>query len=270
MYEKRYQGASSRIHRRNQNRKFFKAFLKLAPLFILFFSTLWLLRADFLLVKNFQVESSDQDLNQNIKNLALSLLAGNKFGLIPKSNLFLVDVDELALEIKKQFPKLDNLKIKRGFFDQTLYFEARERSGEFWLCQNEAKCYLVDDQGIIFEELPSPIPENSKVVFKTSLEEGPLPRELAPATLFESYKKIISDFKTAGILVHSVVIQKKDYAFLETEFGKVIFNPEEITFRENAQKAILLIAELKNKNPGIKFDYIDTRFGQKLFYKTLN
>jgi hypothetical protein len=49
--------------------------------------------------------------------------------------------------------------------------------------------------------------------------------------------------------------------------GDIIFNPEGVDLSLVAQNTILLINEVKGKNPSAQFNYNDARFDNKFFYK---
>ncbi len=103
----------------------------------------------------FQVKKIVISGEQKIKKEELISLAENKIKneilFFETKSIFLVNLDEIKKEIFNNFPKIARAEIKRGFPD-SLNIVVGERSGAAnWCC--EERCFLLDNEGIIFEEI---------------------------------------------------------------------------------------------------------------------
>lgn len=68
---------------------------------------------------------------------------------IPRENIFLIDVKEIEKNILNNFPQIGKVEIHRSFPD-ALNVLATERLPVALWCQ-EPRCFLVDNEGVIFE-----------------------------------------------------------------------------------------------------------------------
>ena len=73
--------------------------------------------------------------------------------------------------------------------------------------------------------------------------------------------------KSKDIKASSINIQSVDKGVIETNIGNIFIDPNTKELLESIENALLVIEDIKSKNSQIKFDYIDTRFGNKIFYK---
>ena len=71
----------------------------------------------------------------------------------------------------------------------------------------------------------------------------------------------------SDLKVLSFNIESEDKIVVETDIASIFFNIEDKNIKESVEGAILLIKDQRAKNPSVYFQYIDARFGSKLFYK---
>lgn len=266
MVERRYKKASSRIAKRSKTRKLFGLFLKILFPVVFFAGLVFLLRADFLQVKNFEVLGAETIQPESIKNMASDFISGNKFFLIPKSNIFLLNKKNLASTILTDFGRLEKVEVNKQFFSKSVELKIVERKGDFLWCSPVDECFFMTKDGLVFESYSAEAPRD-KLIFTGIIAGNPLMKNFATPEKIQNYLKLIEIFKNAGFEITSVNIESSDRAVAKSSIGDIIFNPEELNLSSVAQNTILLINETKSKNPSARFNYIDARFGNKLFYK---
>jgi hypothetical protein len=83
----------------------------------------------------------------------------------------------------------------------------------------------------------------------------------------QNYSSFIESFKNAGFQITSINIESTDKATAKSNTGDIIFSPDETDLSTVAKNIILLINDIKHKTPSAQFNYIDARFGNKIFYK---
>jgi cell division septal protein FtsQ len=225
---------------------------------------IFLLRADFLQVKNLAVIGTQEVSQTQIKIAVQNYLAGNKFFVIPKSNIFFINKNQLAGVLLSDFTRIEKVNINKQFFDKGIEFNISERSSDFLWCNSE--CYFMTKNGLVFQSQPT-LASRDKIIFTGILQGDPLMKNFATSEQMQKYLKFIDAFKNAQIEIISINVESEDKATVKTNIGDIIFNPQDSDIVISAQNAIVLVNNLKAKNPSIRFNYIDTRFGNKMFYK---
>lgn len=280
MYKSRYNKASSRIAKRNKTRKNFGLFFKIGFPIVFIVCLILLLRADFLQVKSFEVFNAQALSQDDLKNTAASFISGNKFFVLPKSNIFFVDKEKLSTLFLDKFPRLETININKQFFSNYIEFTVTERGADYLWCSASGECFFMSNNGLIFEKAPfseseylvssvSWLEPKNHFIFKGVLTDNPIMRNFVSLDKMQSYEKFVELFKKAGVEIMSIDIESFDKAVAKTSVGDIFFDPEEVDFSEPVKNAVLLINEERAKNPNVKFNYIDTRFGNKMFYKLI-
>lgn len=263
--KKRY-SASSRIKERGNIRRRIALMLKALVLSALLISPIFLLRADFMQIQNMEVVGA-QVLNEaSIKELAASFATGNKFLVIPKSNIMVFDEKELADNLAEKYGRLESVEINKKLYNKTLEIKVKERKSDFLWCAGNDECYFMSSDGVIFEKsLLTNIPET--LIFRGAVEGDPLRKSFATTEAMTNYLSLVSTLDEAGFPVSSINIQTPNKAYAATVIGDVIFNPEENNLNLAGSNAATLIKSLQSKHSTSTFEYIDARFGNKVFYK---
>lgn len=268
MRNNRYKKASSRIARRDKVKRFFSLFLKISLPTAFLVGLVLLLQADFLQIKNFEILGAETIPAENLKNIARSRTSGKKFGIIPKTNIFLLNKNNLASILLSDFGRIEKVEVNKQFFDQKVEIKITERKGEFIWCSDQNECFSMTKEGLVFERSQL---SGDKIIFRGILEANPLMQNFASPAKMQNYLNLIQTLKNGGFDAGVINIESSDKAVAKTKINNVtsdiVFNPEEIDLSKVAQNVILLINEIKSKNSSADFIYIDARFDNKMFYK---
>lgn len=225
------------------------------------------LRADFLQLKKVEVVGNKDIQTEEIEKLVLAQLTGKYFFIIPKSNLFLFKKDTLTQELLKDLPRIESLEISKGL-NGMLKIILQERRGDFVWCSASEVCYLMSNNGLVFTEAKA-AEMAGKIIFKGNLPENPLLQNFATEAGMANYLKAIEILQNAGFQVLEIGVELGDKVVFKTTIGNIILNPEE-DLSVTVPNAVILINDIKTKNPSAQFNYIDARFGNKVFYKLIH
>lgn len=278
MHNNKFKKSPSKIAKRRKARKYAGTILMLIIPVIIIIGLIYVLRADFLQIKSFQISGTENIPQEDIKNTAVNFISGNKFLFIPKSDVLFLNKENLAATLISKFPRLEKIEVDKAFFNNQIELKVTERKADFLWCSTDNQCFFMAENGLVFEKagftesyfLTSStnwIEPLNKMIFKGNLEGNPLMKNFSTPAKIQNYLKLVEVFKNAGFEVLSINIESKDRAVAKANVGNIIFNPEEADLSLVAQNAILLINEVRSKNPSAIFNYIDARFGTKLFYK---
>lgn len=270
--ERRYKKASSRIAKRRKIKSALNLSLKIGLPVVVMIGLIFLSRADFMQVKSFEVAGADTMPQQSIKNTASGFASGTIFFVIPKSNIFFMNKEKLAAALLSSYPRIEKVDVSKQFLSGSVDLSLTERKPDFLWCSGTGVCYFMDKTGLVFEKSDVIIPDpalQGKVIFSGVLGGNPLMKSFATPEEMQNYLKLVDTLNNAGFKVSSINIESSDKGTAKTDAGDVIFNPAEADLSVIAQNVILLINDIKGKTPSAQFQYIDARFGNKVFYKLI-
>lgn len=267
MYKSKYKKTTSKITRRNKARRIFGLVLKTSLPIAIIIALVFLSGADFLQIRDFEILGTETIRPDSIKKIAQNFTAGTKLFLVPKSNILLLSKDKLAAVLLSYFPRIEKVKVNKQFFSKKIELSIVERKKDFLWCSKDEICFFMTKDGLVFGPSSEALTKFGKVIFRGILEGNPIMRNFTTAEKMQNYLTFIKALEKSGFTVYSINIESSDKALAKTDIGDVIFNPGETNPTLMAQNTILLINEMKNKNPSVHFQYIDARFGNKFFYK---
>ncbi len=269
MYKSKYKKASARIARRSKIKTYFNIFVRIAVPVGILLILIFIARADFLQVQNFEVLGAETVNQEQVNQVASSFIAGQRFLVIPKSNILFLDEDKLASTLLSDFTRFEKVDIDKKFLSKRVELKITERQPEFLWCSGDNTCFLMSSDGLVFDSVGQSLEKREKIIFQGVLEGNPVLQNFATAERMQNYAKLIEVFKNNKISISAINIESEDKATADTNIGSIIFSPGEADLSTTAQNAVLLINEVRTKNPSARFQYIDARFGNKMFYKLI-
>lgn len=264
MYNTRYKKSSSRIAKRNNARRVFGLILKIGLPIIFLVGIIFILRADFLQIKDIVVLGAETVSAENLKATVQNQTLGNRFFIIPRTNILFLSKDKLVDTLLTTFPRLEKVEINKQYFSKRIVLKVLEREADFLWCTSSEGCFYMNRSGLIFEKGED---DGSKFIFKGSVTGDPIMQSFATQDKIQNYLGFVEKFKEFGIEATYINIESSDKGVLGTSMGEIFFSPTEVDLALVAQNVLLLIDEIKSKNPNAVFEYIDARFGNKMFYK---
>lgn len=287
MLQKRYNKAPSRIAKKHKTKKYLSIFFGITLVMVFFIGSFYILRADFLQVKDFEILGVENAQTEAIENTASSFISGTKFFLLPKSNMIFLSKEKLTAQLLASFNRLETVEVNKQFFSKNVEISVKERRADFLWClpaqagsdQTES-CFFMNKDGLVFEKSDlignvfesSPVNEAepiNKIVFRGKLEGNPLMKNFATLEEMQNFLSLAQVFENAGFKIISINIESPDKAVAKSNIGNIVFNPSEANLSLTAENTVLLINDIRSKNPSARFQYIDARFGNKMFYKLI-
>lgn len=284
---------------KKKKRKIFKnKMLLVSGLFVILFVGLcFISRIERISINTVTVSGNKIIDTELIKNIAEEKLEGNYLWVIPKRNLLLYPKHAILKELSDQYKRLTDIEIKVDG-TQTLEINVKERVGLYtWCGENlpeegvpleDVKCYFMDRAGYIFDQAPffsgdvylkffGPIGDIQEIDFESnSILENPaghyfIPSLFARIVLFEDS---LSDMGLRPMALFVSNSNEMEFYLESTgsihSMPKIIFNQNAdfIKLAENLDAALTtppLQTDFKTKYKSLQ--YIDLRFGNKVYYK---
>jgi hypothetical protein len=256
-----------RTSRRLKKKRFFKklSFFLLTPLFI-FVSLIALFYIPYFKIKKISLEGNSSVDSEKIMANVSNYLAGKEFKIFPQDNFLILSKKEIVASLLKEFPRLKEVSLNKNFPD-TISIKVKERNNEALFCfsNKDEGCAFIDEDGFVFDKAPY----FSSGVYLTFLEEATSAWKSSFQVIPEEQFKKLIDFKNLlaeeNIKILQIIIKKEENYELQTnEKWRILLNEKneaQITY----QNLKLTLDQIKDKRKNL--DYIDLRFGNKVFYK---
>ncbi len=255
-----------RPHRYRKKRSFFrKRFFWLGILafgfFVVIFYCLFFPAA--FQVEKIIVTGEEKVAKQDIEFLVEQRLE-NKILFLKTRSIFAVDTGQIKKDILNLFPQIAALEVKRGFFD-AINVVVVERQGVAQWCGEEG-CFLLDNTGVIFEEVlkikPGLILVDASQPESVSLgdrvvDEGSL------AQIFDIQSKL-TDHTNLSI-VEAILVSEERLNMETTEGWQIYFNRKGDLDWQITELALILEKQISPEKRD-RLEYIDLRFS-RVFYK---
>jgi len=224
-------------------------------------------------VKGIEVLNGKQ-FNGEIENI----LNGKLYSIIPYDNFLFIPTKKITDELLQKFPILKKIIIARNF-SQKLSVEVEERKPEALWCltltDNSVatsttittdSCAFVDEKGFIF----APAPFFSGTIFPKFFDEREEPsiigREMIPEAEFEKLSAFKDLLFKNDINVAKIILQDEGiYEVYSKEGWYVLLNTKNEPNSSFNNLKLVFDTQIKEKRP--KLEYIDLRFGKKIFFK---
>lgn len=269
--------------RRKRRMRRFVTFVCLAlVLFGALTSLLWLkqLSIQKIVVAGLSKEKSES-INQEVSNI----LEGSYFGVFPKQNIFLYPKKYIMSTIMGSHPEIGSVDLHTEQI-HTLNVRVTERTPVALWCEEE-NCFFMDSNALIYNKTDgaaSTTDTDKKLVtiYGVSSEAGTssvnieasstnMKKSVAGSQVLSS--KLLSEllttaetFNQAKLTIESItVVGNSQYIFKVVNNGKIILSDKK-PFNVSIEE-ILSAYHSKAFATSSRFQYIDARFGKKVFYR---
>lgn len=208
--------------------------------------------------------SAPLQISNNVLQDLVEKTTFKKLLFFPTQSIFLYNSRETQETILQRFSQIELIKIKRNL-PGTLVVEMKNRQAVGQWCQKE-QCFLVDKQGVLFhedfatQETPDLlifslkehiVKSGQKTLAQEELEAiGEIFRELNEELGVNTKKFIIA----SGRLIAKTALGPEIYFDLQGDIPEQLFNLK-----------VLLEKQVSLQKTGL--EYIDLRFGNRVFYK---
>jgi len=265
------------LHSRSYARKYkkrSKALLWFICFFIvlLFVGSWWVTDKSPFVIKQINIEGVSAISTEDIENVARQGLDGRLL-IWSKNNFFLAPREQIEKSLKENFPMIKKVQVEiKGI--STLLVQAEEYESNYLVCSRDDmdRCFLSDGTGYIFA--PAIIESSTGYTrFITNLPEEAVGSRILPKNIFSKlveFKEALSD---SSLHVNSISINGEKDVRLRIDEGTDIIIDLQENMDEMLGNFLLLLAKETEKNESREIflrntEYIDVRYGNKVFYKT--
>lgn len=237
-------------------------------------------------ISNVSVVGLDGDQKQGIETFVNTELQGGYLHLFSKHNFLLYPKGVLERGIFDQFKKVESVKltvqgkhdlivsvVQRGPYalwcnaDKVQQLEGSTSTGV-----NLDHCYDTDKGGLAFQSHDASLTA-LPILFKTFDKENVVGENILDQEKFTNLRELIVSLDSLAIKTSSIIFKDNgDFEIHSDKNEKYIFGAgDDLKTDVGNLKLLLDSADFKNQTAtsSKKIDYIDLRFGQKLYFKLL-
>lgn len=221
---------------------------------------------------------------EEIREHAGKVLEGNYFFVFPKRSILLAPQNTILGQLKQSFPRIGTISITKKY-PRTLIISLQER--ELWgifcvqsadqrglnassadLRGNEDDCVYIDKTGFAFERAPTSV---GSLIKKIKIDEAKLvlASYAVESDLMNDILRLsgrVEDQIKSSVVSYELFSQIPREVRMTVAEGFTLYLNRDDDI-ENALRVLKLVLDEEIKDRRSELDYVDLRFGNKVFYK---
>ncbi|OGG54833.1 hypothetical protein A3D62_02235 [Candidatus Kaiserbacteria bacterium RIFCSPHIGHO2_02_FULL_49_11] len=270
MFRRHIRPRSSRLVERRRRLLLFRFGGALALVGILVGLLWWGATRPALQIQDIAVSGNEVVTADEIKSIAGRVLSGTYFFLFPKSNTLWYPQGDIEATILSSFERLKEVSVSRENLTGISITVAERSPASLWCRElGNVTCYFLNDEGLIFAKAPDFTGnvffrfyggiEASDPIGKTYLQEH---EEFSRAIGF------IEALRGVGLLpIELRVVNGEDMELIMEDGTRVLISRNRDFSETFENLKIVLDSETFKKRAGLDIDYLDLRFGNKIYFK---
>lgn len=267
----RVQLPASKLKARKRKRRLWTALFFLIALCVLFAGAAALSHAPFLRIEKVEISGAASARPEAVEEEARKYLRGAYGSLFAKNNILLYPKERMREGLLKEFPVFASASVSARDL-HALEITIVERAPQALWCEGSealSSCLLLDEGGAAYA-LAADFTGSVYVRYFGPLQAGPLPRQFMEPEQFRALSALVDELgkKLPMLLVDKVALEDGGAArvFFADGFELIIAladNGADVLERFS----LALEAEPFASHDVTEFEYLDLRFGDKLYYK---
>lgn len=259
---------SDALRRKKQKIKKIKVYIAIFLALFLISIFVYVLRLPFIQISEIKINGNVFVETQEIEQKTHKLLEKNILGIIPNKNIFLFSKHELIESIKEN-PAIISVKVRKDLLN-TLSIEVQEQEKEMIYCTSVEKteCFYINKKGFIYAKIDDIIIPEQEVIIYNEKEKKSLKDVLIDEETYTDIVLFVRNLARQEIRIKEVYIKADStvefISWDNTRFITSIFDEYKKDF---ANLMALFDQQVVVKEQLSNVDYIDLRFGNKVFYK---
>jgi len=217
-------------------------------------------------IKNVTIEGLDSIEEKDLSDAVNKTLSEKVAGFLPGDNIFLINKKRFSEKIMPQFLRIGDIEIVRKFPD-ALTLSVRERSPWATVCTNMPdKCFLAGEDGFLFDFALNLQGNLILKVLDEREREISLGEFIMESDEFEKLKKFkedVEDYIDSRII--KIVLKNNESYELHFNSWYIIIDKENDIQLASSNLMLALYSEIKDNYENL--EYVDLRFGNKVFYR---
>jgi hypothetical protein len=206
--------------------------------------------------------------SKELQDKANEVLDAHILWIIPKSNIFIFSKKELEIKLK-QNPAIVSVKIRKDFF-KTLTIEIQEQEKEMIYCTTleRTECFYINKTGFIYARVNEYIIPEQEILIYTEQGVKKIQDTILDEKTYIDVVLFVKNTARQDIRIGDVYIKLDGVVeFVTREKVRIITSLFDDFKKDFANLVALFEKSVLTKEQMPQIEYIDLRFGNKVFYK---
>jgi hypothetical protein len=227
-------------------------------------------------LQTIQVTGTDPSTNKSISLFIQKELAGNYFFVVPRDSILFYFGNHLAIDILKKYPRLETASVALTSLS-SISVTVSERLPQALWCgpdpADTAPCLVLDAKGIAYGAAEASSSSTPYVVYYGALDSSSTPPQFLTTAQFRAlslFVDLLAQKIDAGPAVSAAVNNEDDVTVTFQDGFRTLFILDDASTHSGdllQRVSLVLQSQPFSANKIADFEYLDLRFGDKLYYK---
>lgn len=265
----------SRVRARRRRRRLVVAGSAAAAVLVFFGGLVWLSWAPFLRITAIKVSGTQTLATSTIAQFAEQKISGAYWGLFAKNNILLYPKSVLAASLLHALPTIASVEVHAQNFN-TITIAVTERQPKALWCGEElatsTPCFLLDQDGVAYAA-ETGVSVGAYQKYYGALGGSASPKHFLTAQQFQSLSALVDAFaqNQATNTIQSIAVSSTGDVTVSFADGfDLLFSLSQDAGDVYQRFTLALQSDPFKQNPLSSFEYLDLRFGDKLYYMLKN
>lgn len=269
-----------RIERSRQTLTFATAVVSGALVFAFAYGIYWFFNYQKLHIQSLRIHGAEAVAASDIERVVREYMSEWVWGLFPRSNYALFSSDEVSKRITKAFLRVSEAHVEKTFPDLA-DVTIRERTPWGIVCEGTTNariasstiesdqwpvCAYVDQSGFAYEYSPMLFGALTKKIFLGDADVA-VGESAVPDERLRMYDDFRDHFSRFALPVTAMVMTKENPRDVHMYVGDWYILVDRDSRAKDVAKVLRPLLERELSGKMSRIDYIDLRFGNKVFYK---
>jgi cell division septal protein FtsQ len=212
-------------------------------------------------VKNIQVYGTDKTNSEDVKLIVQKEVSKNIFSVIPNNILSIASAD-IKKAITEAFPIISKVSVSKKYFN-SIDIELEERKPALSWCNNDS-CFNLDNRGFAYENGTS-----SEIVIKSD-KDIQIGQTSVSLDFIENIGEVKRVLKGLNADIEEILAVSDDRINIKIMEGWMVYLKPDNTLASQLENLKLVLEQKIPPENRRNLEYIDIRFGNKIYYKYKN
>jgi cell division septal protein FtsQ len=221
-------------------------------------------------IRSIEVAGASSVSEKSVQDAAQAELAGTYGYVLPRDNIFLYPQGSIQKKLLRDFSAFETAEVHRTSLDSLKITVVERKTAALWCGASEdapSPCYLLDQDGVAY----APAADFSGEVYMRYY--GPVststPMQFATPDRFRAVSSLVAAIRedAKGEVPASVMIDAQDAQVAFESGFRLIYALKDDGADVLERFALAIKADPFTKHALSDFQYLDLRFGDKLYYK---
>lgn len=203
---------------------------------------------------------------ETVRALLSEELSGEYLGFIPKAHIIFYPRKAILESLLLRFPSFSRVSLSLKNL-AALQVAVREREPEALWCVGERGCFLLDGNGVAFEEANS---ESERLYYRLEkvATSSPIGRTVIPPLRLAALFSFLKELEQLSLEPRRVVFSgTRDMEVALSDGARLRLRENDYARALANLRALLWSEALPRSGDGLAVSYIDLRYGNKIYFK---